>query len=425
MTASRVQGKIGLTAGTSTNTQTLNAPATLGNIIVVGVRANNSVTINTPTDDKSHTYLAATAQISSGAARVRMWYAVQTTGGMTQVTVTTSGTATIDMAVEEYAGVQRNSPLGNVSSGTGTTETSWSVASFSPTATGNLIVVFGGGLFAGAVDFTAGSNYTLGLDGVTAATEHRLVSADPETAPLTAGTAPTAWAEVAAELKAAVAATASLSGAGSFSASVTINTPVTASISGVGSLSGAVTLSVPVNASLAGVGSISGDVTLTIPLGAALAGAGGLSGSLEGGAVDIAAALAGVGSLTADVTVSVPVTLALSSAGSQTAALTVSVPLGAVLQGAGDAAASVTMTVPLTGALGGGSGIDGNPTIFTPIAAVLSGTGGFFASFASAITPDWVFSARLRVQLFAAPERVINFAGRFRPTQFGTRRRDH
>lgn len=351
MTASRVQGKSAFAVGVTTVTATLDAPATLGNILIVGCRANNSVTINTPTDTGSHTYLSAVGPISAGALRAQMYYAVQTTGGVTQVTFTTSGNATVEISVEEYAGVQRVSPLGATSSLTGTTETSLSVTSFSTTS-GSLIVAFATQNTGGT--FTAGTNYTLGLDGSVIGTEYRLNSGTSETAPFTTDTAGTLWIELAAEFLPAVAVTATLSGTGNLSGTFTVSVPLTSTISGTGNIAGTFTVSIPVTATVSGAGSIGGTFTVSVP---------------------VAASVSGSGNLTASATIDVPVAASVSGSGNMTASATITVPLGATISGTGSTGGEFTVTVNLGGTLTGTAGTGGSPTISTTIGATLTGLG--------------------------------------------------
>lgn len=187
--------------GTATTSVTLDAPATVGNVLVVAFRGGNSQTLNTPTDDKSggsHTYTSVIAQVNNGSApRVRMFYAV-VTGAVSVVTCTTGGNTAIEASVVELSGVNTSDPFGLASSGTGSSTTP-SVTSFSPTA-GNAIVAFLSS--TGAIDTTPGTGYTIGNDGTLAGSMYRLVCTGTETAPATI-TINAAWAEIAAEFKVA------------------------------------------------------------------------------------------------------------------------------------------------------------------------------------------------------------------------------
>lgn len=187
--------------GSATTSVTLDAPATVGNVLVVGVRGGNSQTINTPTDDKSggsHTYTSVIAQVNNGAApRARMFYTV-VTGAASVITCTTGGNTAIEISVVELTRVNTSDPFGLSSSGTGSSTTP-SVVSFSPTV-GNAIVAFLSS--TGAIDITAGTGYTVANDGTIAGSMYRLVCTGTETAPVTV-TLNAAWVEIAAEFKAA------------------------------------------------------------------------------------------------------------------------------------------------------------------------------------------------------------------------------
>jgi hypothetical protein len=197
MAYSFVQTKTNAGVTVSTVTVTLDAPTTKGDLIVVGVAlSGTSVTINTPTDDKSNSYSTTVGPTDSGdgTSRIKQFSAVDLVGGMTQVTVTLSGNGTYAVFVDVFHGGPNAGVLGQTSTGTGTSTTP-AVTSFSPRA-GSLIVALT--RINANQTWTAGTNYTLGSIQARSASEYRLISTTTETAPFS-GTASGVWVEVAAE----------------------------------------------------------------------------------------------------------------------------------------------------------------------------------------------------------------------------------
>lgn len=409
MAITHVQGKINGAASTTTVTTTLDAAATVGNLIVVGARAGSSQILNTPTDDKGHTYTPCMDQLQSSSQGCRMWYTVVTVSGMTQVTVTTPGSSAVtQLAVDEFSGCSTTSPLGSTSTGTGT-GTSLSVTSFSPTA-GSLVAAFM--TAANSVTYTAGTNYTIGVQALQSGTEYNLSATTTETAPATrTGGGSISWIEVAAEFKAttAIAISATLTGAGSLSGSVTMSVPGTATLTGAGSLSASMALTVDGTATLSGVGSLAGDVTMSVPVTATITGAGTAAAAVTI-SVPASAAMSGAGAAAGDVTMTVPlsavlagsgslsgtadgggnvdVTATLTGLGTLSATLTVTVSPAVSLTGTGDLAADsagITMTVPLSAVMSGSGNTGGSPTMTTDAGtATLTGLGTLRATVSAA-----------------------------------------
>ena len=102
---------------------------TAGNMIVVSAVAYKSAGgqgLDTPTDDKSNTYVfvASRTQTTSGQMTVWIWVAANVAAGATQVTVAeAAGTADITMAIAEYSGANTVNPIDTGSTGTATDAT--------------------------------------------------------------------------------------------------------------------------------------------------------------------------------------------------------------------------------------------------------------------------------------------------------------
>lgn len=165
---------------------------TQGNLLVVYMKPQSSLTTNTSvTDDVGNTYVIGTLQTSSDAlATVTMAYGVQTTGGATSITITFGGQ---DLAkrcgADEYH--SSNGPLTSnattfdvESTGTGV-GTAGAVTTFNPATSGELIV--GVMVRQQTSTWTAGTNYTLygGAASSSARTQYRLSGTTSETAPFT------------------------------------------------------------------------------------------------------------------------------------------------------------------------------------------------------------------------------------------------
>ena len=180
-----------------------------GNLVVVMVRLSNTTdTCSGVSDSAGNTYALLGPFDSGSNPRVYMAYGVQTTGGATTVTASTpGGTATKRcFAVEFSGGASTNAAVFDVSTkGSGTTETSLSVSTLTPAATGELIVAFvSTQSSATGKSWTAGSGYTLyggGSGSQTVRGEYNLSSGSSETAPITLNAAGTNWVEIAAAFK--------------------------------------------------------------------------------------------------------------------------------------------------------------------------------------------------------------------------------
>jgi hypothetical protein len=112
-----------LAAGATMCSATLPGPATAGDLIVVGANWFSQAATAVVSDSQGDAYQAALAPTNwSGTSyRAQVFYAKNITGGATSVTVTLSGGSNsgCEMYVEEYAGVDRVSPLDQTAVATG------------------------------------------------------------------------------------------------------------------------------------------------------------------------------------------------------------------------------------------------------------------------------------------------------------------
>jgi hypothetical protein len=194
--------------GTTSN---LTVPITVvstgsGNLVVAMVRLSNTTdTCSGVSDNVGNTYALLGPFDSGSNPRVYMAYGVQTTGGATTVTAATpGGTASKRCFAVEFSGNASSNAAAfdTYTTGSGTTETSLSVSTLTPAASGELIVAFvSTQSSATGKSWTAGSGYTLyggGSGNQTVRGEYKLSSGSSETAPITLNAAGTSWVEVAA-----------------------------------------------------------------------------------------------------------------------------------------------------------------------------------------------------------------------------------
>lgn len=175
---------------------------TAGSLVVVGVKLSDAGnTCNSVTDNVGNTYVLF-GPYDAGSRRSYMAYGVQVTGGATSITASFNAGGTTTKAfkgIEISGGAATNAEVFDVSStGTGTS-TSPSVATFSPAASGELIVAFIS--IAASVTWTAGSGYVLsGANPSNFGCQYNLAGATSETAALTTSSS-RAWAEIAMAFK--------------------------------------------------------------------------------------------------------------------------------------------------------------------------------------------------------------------------------
>lgn len=175
---------------------------TSGNLLVVSVAVDPAITVSSVTDNQSSSYTVGSSVTNGGGGSFKIYqaYAIAN-GGVTQVTVTASGSGSINAIVDEYSGTATSSvsDVRATNSGTGTSTS----VTLSPSGSGKLIVATVLGTLA--TTWTAGTNYTLygildylGLSHVMR-TEYRLSGTTSETAPATINgwVAEEGWAEIA------------------------------------------------------------------------------------------------------------------------------------------------------------------------------------------------------------------------------------
>ena len=105
-TPSFIQSNGNSQSDTSPLSTTISA-TTAGNLIVVCAAVSNGL-VTSVTDDKSNTYTRA-ARISTGALGTDIWYAYNTTGGVTSVSINYPNWQSVNMIVAEYSGITTGS----------------------------------------------------------------------------------------------------------------------------------------------------------------------------------------------------------------------------------------------------------------------------------------------------------------------------
>lgn len=188
--------------GTASLGVTLASPATQGNLVVVHVRIVGTASVTSVTDDKGNTYVIGSALgLPTANQSLYQAYGVQVTGGATTITVTLSTSIAVRLGADEYSGTAASNAAVADQSSTGTgSGSSLAVSSFSPSATGLLIVACGN--IAASPTWTAGSGYVLasGSGSVAMRSQYKLSGAASETAPMTTSLS-TEWAEIARSYK--------------------------------------------------------------------------------------------------------------------------------------------------------------------------------------------------------------------------------
>lgn len=183
-----------------------------GNLYVVLVGTGTNAGTVTVSDTKSNTYVQAGTYIANGVGKVSIWYAYNTTGGVTTVTVTPSTTLTVSFAFHEYShtsGSFTSDPLDAASaSGTGNS-TSPSTGSMPVNNSGELAIACHG--YNGVpTSWTAGTGFTARYSGTGAALKGFFTEDDfPVSSAVTgaATVAPSgAWESLGASFKAPAAA---------------------------------------------------------------------------------------------------------------------------------------------------------------------------------------------------------------------------
>ena len=137
---------------------TLPNPVTAGNLLVVGVRAGDTDTINAPTDTGSNTYtnVAGATVVNTGNHKIQTWYVANCAGGST-FTVTANFGAAVghpEIFVYEVSGIRPTSPVD--------TQTGGQAASGTAVASGSITTAEAGEYLFGFCT-TSGNTGTLAL----------------------------------------------------------------------------------------------------------------------------------------------------------------------------------------------------------------------------------------------------------------------
>lgn len=187
--------------GTGQNPVLTISASTAGNVVIVHIGyASASATVSSVTDNQSNVY-ALGSKLTSGTNNLYQAYAVQTTGGTTQVTINFSVSVSYVIYAEEYSGGAATNAAINDTSTTGTgTSTSLAVSTLTTAATGELIVSTGG--TQSNRTWTQGSGFTLNGSGArTSSSQYNLSGGASETAPMGISGTSTAWIELARAYK--------------------------------------------------------------------------------------------------------------------------------------------------------------------------------------------------------------------------------
>ncbi len=128
-------------------------PAGGGNTIVLSVRMSAGVTIGTPYDDMGNTWSIATGTActdSTNHVQGVMYYALNCAAGTRKITIPitgyltpTLGNTVANVILGQWCNVATSSAYDGGSSNVHTSTTSWTSGSFTPTASGDLIVTTG------------------------------------------------------------------------------------------------------------------------------------------------------------------------------------------------------------------------------------------------------------------------------------------
>lgn len=199
-----VQGSVssGNFSSVSTASATISASGA-GHLVTAAIRLTDQTTsITSVTDSAGNTY-AVTSALDYSTFRMFLAYGVQVSGGATTVTVNFSGATSGRFLVDEYSGNASTNAATFDVVGTGTgTGTSAAASTFTPAASGELIVAVMGRA-AAAATWTAGASYTLASTATLShVTEYRLSSTTSETAPATISLSQT-WGVLAVAFAAA------------------------------------------------------------------------------------------------------------------------------------------------------------------------------------------------------------------------------
>ena len=202
-------------AAVQTSSQTVTGSVTSATITLAATSVNNlvvvhiflltaAITVTSVTDNGSNTYEVGSALAHPAGVNVYQAYGVQTTSSTT-VTINFSGTTSVRRGADEYSGFTGGGAINNAnvfdvkSTGTGT-GTALSVSTFTPAASGELVVA--SGFLTSGRTWTAGAGYTLynGSNPIGMRSQYNLSATTSETAPFTISSS-TDWGEIATAFK--------------------------------------------------------------------------------------------------------------------------------------------------------------------------------------------------------------------------------
>lgn len=179
-------------SGSGASTVITVAATIVNNLVIVHVQTSGVTlrTVTSITDNVGNTYVVGSS-LTNIVPNIRLYqgYGVQTIGGATSITVNFSSSAANVCGVDEFSGGKITNGTVFDTTQTGSsgpiTDTSLSVSTLTPAATGELIVA--SLATSTAATFTAGTNYTLynGSDSTKLRSQYNLNGIETETAPAT------------------------------------------------------------------------------------------------------------------------------------------------------------------------------------------------------------------------------------------------
>lgn len=190
----------------NTGTTSLNIPAsgtntfTAGNLLWLSIRAGHGITINTPTSSPTETWTCRpTLDPGVGLSTITACYAWNIGGGSYTVTVTTSASTNLHLAIDEYSGTPTTCDPTQGSQVTTTAPANTTVTSNTVTTTGTTSLIVSSGIGTNTTGWTPGSNMTqrASINTGRVGTEDRLnVAAGSYTPSQTESSTNTDWAMV-------------------------------------------------------------------------------------------------------------------------------------------------------------------------------------------------------------------------------------
>lgn len=146
---------------------------------------------------------------------------------------------------------------------------------------------------------------------------------------------------VQAGLSTQIAAAAAILGAGTVTADLSTAIAMAANVAGAGSVSGSLSTRIEAAAQVLGLGSVSGSLSTQILLGAAILGQGSVSAALAGTVIEVGATVAGAGQVSAALASQIWAAAEVLGQGVMTGSLSTAIQLGATVLGAGQVTAAL------------------------------------------------------------------------------------